>query len=79
VVKKKRNMYIDRKCTIWVREYLDDSLTQEEVIEMIESGDDLEVDPIEYLYETVEEMTSEENDFNAIVELYDNEELIYKK
>ena len=71
-------MYIDRKHTIWIREYIDDELTQEEVIDRLENCDEIYADEVEYLYDTVEELFPYENLGNHTIELYNEGELIYK-
>lgn len=72
-------MYIDRKHTIWLREFIDDELTLEEVIDKLENCDEIYADEVEYLYDTLEEIAPYENLGNHTLELYnDDDELIYK-
>lgn len=75
-------MYIDRKHTIWIREYIDDELTQEEVIDRLENCDEIYADEVEYLYDTVEEMTIGNHYSGHTIELYresrNEDVLIYK-
>jgi hypothetical protein len=81
------NFYADEKHTIWTRiEFTIKAETYEQALEKIkevEKGDysviyDDEMDT-EYLYETLEEMTPEENDNQATFEIHseDTNELIY--
>jgi hypothetical protein len=81
------NFYADEKHTIWTRiEFTIKAETYEQALEKIkevEKGDysviyDDEMDT-EYLYETLEEMTPEENKGEATLEIHseDTNELIY--
>ena len=80
------NFSIDQKCTIWHRTSFNiEASTKEEAIEFLkqamqEISSTDELDTIEtisdintvYLYDTVEEMTSEENN-GHVMELFDEE------
>jgi hypothetical protein len=81
------DFYADKKNTIWTRsEFKIEAETYEQALEKIkevEKGDysviyDDEMDT-EYLYETLEEMTPEENKGEATIEIHseDTNELIY--
>jgi hypothetical protein len=81
------NFYADEKHTIWTRiEFTIKAETYEQALEKIKAVEkddysviyDDEMDT-EYLYETLEEMTPEENKGNATIEIHseDTNELIY--
>ena len=79
------NFYKDEKVKIWNREHLTvEAETQEEanqkVLEAIENGDisDFQHTPSEYIYDTVEELSVDENYGNPTIEIYNtNDKLIY--
>ena len=79
------NFYQDEKVTIWNREYFTvEAETQEEanrkVLEAIENGDisDFKHTTSKYMYDTVEELSVDENYGNPTIEIYNtNDKLIY--
>ena len=79
------NFYKDEKVTIWNREHLTvEAETQEEanqkVLEAIKNGDisDFQHMTSEYIYDTVEELSVDENYGNPTIEIYNtNDKLIY--
>ena len=80
------NFYQYEKVTIWNREHFTvEAETQEEanqkVLEAIENGDisDFKHTTSEYIYESVEELSVDENSGNSTIEIYNTEnELIYQ-
>lgn len=80
------NFYEDEKVTIWNRTYFKvEAETQEEanekVSEAIKNGDvsDFKYTTSEYIYDTVEELSVEENLGNSTIEIYsEGNELIYE-
>ena len=80
------NFYQDEKVTIWNRTHFTvEAETQEEanqkVLEAIKSGDisDFQYTISEYFYDSVEELSVEENYGNSTIEIYNTEnELIYQ-
>ena len=79
------NFYEDEKVTIWNRTYFKvEAETQEEanekVLEAIENGDisDFKHTTSKYMYDTVEELSVDENYGNPTIEIYNtNDKLIY--
>ena len=79
------NFYQDEKVTIWNRGYFTvEAETQEEanqkVLEAIKNGDisDFQHMTSEYIYDTVEELSVDENYGNPTIEIYNtNDKLIY--
>ena len=79
------NFYQDEKVTIWKREYFTvEAEAQEEanrkVLESIENGDisDFKHTTSKYMYDTVEELSVDENYGNPTIEIYNtNDKLIY--
>lgn len=66
---KKYNFYIDRKWTIWDRCYYSvEASSEEEALKLCKENYD--EDNSEYLYETVDSLTPEENSGNATKEIY---------
>lgn len=80
------NFYQDEKVTIWNRTHFTvEAETQEEanqkVLEAIKIGDisDFQHTISEYFYDSVEELSVEENSGNSTIEIYNTEnELIYQ-
>ena len=80
------NFYEDEKVTIWNRTYFKvEAETQEEanekVLEAIKNGDvsGFKYTISEYIYDTVEELSVEENLGNSTIEIYNEvQELIYE-
>lgn len=80
------NFYQDEKVTIWNRTHFTvEAETQEEanqkVLEAIKNGDisDFKYTTSKYIYESVEELSVEENYGNSTIEIYNTEnELIYQ-
>jgi len=67
-----RRKYIDRKFTIWDRQWLDDDISDEEIIELIKNGEIYNVNyESESLYDSMEDISVEENDGNPTEEFYD--------
>ena len=79
------NFYKDEKVTIWNREHFTvEAETQEEanqkVLEAIKNGDisDFKHTTSKYMYDTVEELSVDENSGNPTIEIYNtNDKLIY--
>ena len=79
------NFYKDEKVTIWNREHFTvEAETQEEanikVLEAIKNGDisDFQHTTSKYMYDTVEELSVDENYGNPTIEIYNtNDKLIY--
>lgn len=71
-----KTFFIDVKTIVWHREHfqLDDDVTLEEIVESIENEcveEDFEATYSEYLYETVEDMTPDQNEGLATIEVLD--------
>jgi len=79
----KGHIVVDTKETIWYRAYycLEEEMTLEEFIKAVEEGE-IQSDTGEYLYETVEDMSPEDNNNCPTMEIYldrvQEENLIYK-
>ena len=79
------NFYQDKKVSIWNREHFTvEAETQEEanqkVLEAIKNGDisDFHHTTSKYMYDTVEELSVDENYGNPTIEIYTtNDKLIY--
>jgi len=74
------NLYLDRKNTVWVREYFTveaDSL--DEAMDQV-INDEVSNDDCETLYDTMEYMLPEENDSYSTEELYnaDTDKIIWQ-
>lgn len=64
------NLIKDEKCTIWHRsKYKVEAATLEEAINLINTTD-IEAEETEFLHDTVEEMTTKENDNQATIEVF---------
>ena len=62
-------MYLDTKVTIWKREIFDDSFTKEQILQSLEDGEVIS-DGVEFLYDTIELLTLEDNKGESTLELY---------
>jgi len=74
--------YVDTKITIWQRAYFDDDSDMEKIAKMIEEGDDyydedLGFLEVEDLYDTVEDLTIEDNLGEPTIEVYSEENMIW--
>lgn len=84
VPKNEFDFYIDRKMTVWVREYhtVKADTLDEAKKKMVESFDKDDYDDTFYeqetLYDTMEEMEPGDNGGNSTLELYCNELLDYE-
>lgn len=68
---KKYNLIVDSKVTVWFRDYVSiEANSLEEAIEMCKDGD-YNDSSTEILYDTVEDISPEENDGCATLEIYD--------
>ena len=72
-------MYIDYKVTLWKRIHFNENTNPEKIIQVLEEDgledvfdDDLGFVEQEILYDTEEEMTSEENGGCSTIEVYEN-------
>lgn len=63
--------YRDKKVTIWMREYWEfpNDTPEEKVLEAMDNSEGFT--NTEYLFETMEEMSIEENSGNPVVEIFD--------
>lgn len=75
---KKFELYRDSKCTVWFREYF--TVEAEDIEEAVAKINSDKVDPTcnEFLYDTSEFLTPEENDGFATEEIYEGSEQYYK-
>jgi len=74
-------MYLDYKCTVWRRIHFSEKQNDvDKILEDIKGGYHPDIVDAEYetLYDTSEDMTVEENGGSSTIELYDNNELIFK-
>lgn len=77
-----KTMYIDYKTTIWQRIHLDDSLTKEQILKILDEDkntqnigelyDQCNGTENEILYDTEEFITPKDNDGCNTIEFYDN-------
>lgn len=71
---KSYHLFIDRKSTIWIRDYVTiEANTLEEAIEKCKNGEYGDYNT-EILYGTEEELTPDDNDGQATVEIYNSKE-----
>ena len=74
-------MYLDYKCTVWKRIHFSEKQNDvDKILEDIKGGYHPDIVDAEYetLHDTSEDMTVEENGGSSTIELYDNNELIFK-
>jgi len=75
---KNFNLYVDRKSTVWEREYynVEAENIQEATKKILDY--DCDLDDSEILYETLEYMDVDENDGESTLEIFDDsDKLIY--
>lgn len=74
-------MYLDYKCTVWRRIHFSEKQNDVgKILEDIKGGYHPDIVDAEYetLYDTSEDMTVDENGGSSTIELYDNNELLFK-
>jgi len=74
-------MHIDYKCTVWRRIHIpDDKNDKGYILEKLKKGTEPLLTDAEYetLYDTSEELTVKENGGSSTIELFDEDELIFK-
>jgi hypothetical protein len=79
--------YIDVKYTLWDRIYLDENTDLEKVIKVleeegiyaVEGNSDLGYVTSETMYDTMEAMSTIDNNGDPVIEVYDNDNLIYSQ
>lgn len=76
---EKFDFYVDRKCTVWEREFFsisadtkDDAI--KEVISTIENGDEFNDNYVEEILEIIEYLSPIQNKGFSTVEVYENNE-----